>query len=99
MPTLTSLPDELLEEIISIVPDTKTLKALRVTCKRMGDFTNPRLFRTISLYNTPESCETLQSILLDPSLGQWVQTLSLNTVKDDYVSLFDSNNARLDLSG
>lgn len=88
MPTLTSLPDELLEAITSMVSDRKTLKALRVTCKRMGDFTNRRLFQNISLYNTPESCENLQSILLDPSLGEWVQTLNLNTVEDDYVSPF-----------
>lgn len=86
MSELTSCPAGVLERIVSML-DEDTLKTLRLTYKKLSGFANRILFRSISLYDGPDSCRCLQSILIQPYLQEEVLNLTLNIVEDHYRSL------------
>jgi DNA mismatch repair ATPase MutS len=86
MSELTRLPASVLIHIISLL-DNKTVKNLRLACKELSGFANRVLFRTVLLYNKPDSCRLLKSVLSQPHLREEVLKLNLHTVEVDYVSL------------
>jgi hypothetical protein len=82
---LNRLPVIVLIRITSLL-DSKTIKALRLTCKELTGFANRVLFRSISLYDKHDSCGHLESVLSQSHLREEVSKLYLHTVEEDYVS-------------
>lgn len=86
MSELARLPASVLIHIISLL-NNESVKALRQTGKKISGFANRVLFRSISLYDTHDSCQLLESILSQPHLREEVFKLNLHTVEEDYVGL------------
>lgn len=56
MQSLTSLPTEILHQIIRCA-DSESLKTLRQVCRSFGEIGKERLFEAITIYATEESCD------------------------------------------
>ncbi|KAJ5779542.1 hypothetical protein N7457_007262 [Penicillium paradoxum] len=78
-----ALPVELLTLITSQL-DFESLKALRLTHQKLGDYADREFFRIVSLYDEKESCEAFKSIIPNPRLKHNVRKIYLNTVEQDY---------------
>lgn len=86
MPSLLSLPQELIPYIVSYL-DRASVKSLRQTCRTVVQATTAELFRTVSLFPDDRSCDRLDSLLADPDMCKLPRKIYIYTIEKDNVRL------------
>ncbi|KAE8139812.1 hypothetical protein BDV38DRAFT_280728 [Aspergillus pseudotamarii] len=74
MQSLTSLPTEILHQIVRCA-DPHSLKALRQVCRSLGEIGKERLFESITIYATEESCDRFIDFLENED-RDWLQSVT-----------------------